>query len=258
MKIKGFLHIHSNFSDGELSLKEIKERAKKMKGSFVFLSDHLEFFDSSQKMKRFLEECEKLSEDDFLMIPGFEISPKNNFHILLYNINRPIPCALTVDNLKDFHVKENELLILAHGSSYFKKPLPEFLKRKIHGVEVWNARYDSLLAPNLNSFKYLDDSKIPLIGLDAHNALSFKNFYVQMEVEELKINYIIENLKKRNFKVGTRYMILDFKNLSFSFFQKFCFKIVNFSFFFLRGFLSFFGSKISYPLKLKRFFHKIF
>lgn len=83
------LHIHSKFSDGELSPEQIVKKAKKEKMAFLSLTDH----DSVRGVKRFLAACR---EKNIACLSGVEISTEyknKELHILGYNIdvkNKPL------------------------------------------------------------------------------------------------------------------------------------------------------------------------
>ena len=78
------LHIHSNYSDGKLSPKEIIDEAKKKKVKTIAIADH-------DTLDAYTEELFKYAKDnDIQLIPAVEISTKTNkvgIHILGYNID---------------------------------------------------------------------------------------------------------------------------------------------------------------------------
>jgi len=79
--IKIDLHLHSNFSDGTLSPRELVHKAKKFGVSILSLTDH----DTVSGVRDFMRECAKAG---LSCIPGVELSADAPFelHILGYRI----------------------------------------------------------------------------------------------------------------------------------------------------------------------------
>src|SRR5262245_34165832 len=86
--MKGVLHVHSVFSDGEESLDCLVETLRQAGMSFAAVSDHAEAFDDRQ-MEDYVRICEALSTESFLVIPGLEFALYGGaLHILGYGITR--------------------------------------------------------------------------------------------------------------------------------------------------------------------------
>src|SRR4051812_28074773 len=78
---KGAIHIHSRYSDGELTLPELRDVYRAEGCAFVAMTDHAESF-HAESLERYVAECAALSTPDFLMIPGLEFACLNRMHIL--------------------------------------------------------------------------------------------------------------------------------------------------------------------------------
>jgi hypothetical protein len=249
--MKGLIHIHSNYSDGELSLQEIKKEAKSLGADFVLMADHIEYFSSQKEVDKFVEECEKLSDNDFLMIPGLEISPKDSYHILVYNGRKFIK---TEDLIKG----RDQLIVLAHASHYSGR-LPEEIIKKLDGMEVWSAKYDSKHAPNIKSYSFLEKNNlIAMAGLDSHGKSSLNKLWVEIDINDLNVEKILSAFIDKKFIVNNGYKKFDI-NKPFSLSQKLCFLLINFLYFPIRTPLTFFSKMgIKYPKSLKKIFHKLF
>ena len=82
MTLKGIIHVHSNLSyDGQHSLEEIAQYAKKCGYGFVGMTEHSDTFDND-KMSDFVNECRRLSNSELLVIPGVEFTCENKLHLL--------------------------------------------------------------------------------------------------------------------------------------------------------------------------------
>ncbi len=227
MIAKGLIHIHSNYSDGELTLKEIKNRAQVLGMNFIFLADHLSLIEVEKNgFEEFKRECEALSGEKLLVIPGFEIETKENYHVLVYNGRISVKDGLSIRELFEIFSDQDVFLVLAHVSQISKKP-PQELLEKVDAIEVWNARYDSKYAPDMKSLKWIKGtSLVPFIGSDAHGILGLEKLWVEVEIERLEVKQIIDSLKKNKFKVTNNFTLINLKE-PFTFFQFFYFKMIN-------------------------------
>ena len=79
--LKGAIHIHSTYSDGELTLAELRDVMIASGCGFVCMTDHAEFSDDA-KLDAYVRECESLSDDQFRFIPGLEFTCDNRMHVL--------------------------------------------------------------------------------------------------------------------------------------------------------------------------------
>lgn len=78
------LHIHTNYSDGILSPKEVIDEAIKNKVSVISITDHDTIDSYNDELFRYAK------ENNILLIPGVEISTKTNkcgIHVLGYNFD---------------------------------------------------------------------------------------------------------------------------------------------------------------------------
>src|SRR3954470_19334674 len=149
--MKGVLHVHSVFSDGEESLDRLVERFNLSGMRFAAVSDHAEVFDEA-RMKDYVSLCASLSDSSFLVIPGLEFALHGgNIHILGYGITKRVRFK-SMEQLVDGIHDAGGIAVLAHppeGSTNMIGPI----KGKLDGVEVWNSRYDGIHTPRADSFQ---------------------------------------------------------------------------------------------------------
>ncbi len=259
MRIKGFIHIHSNWSDGELSLLDIKKKAQKMGMSFVLLSDHSSWIGSQEKLDEFKRECKRLSNEKFLMIPGFEVESREGYHILIYNGDIFIEDGVEYNDIFNiFSNRKDVFLVLAHASQLLEKPDIDFLK-KIDAVEVWNAKYDSKFAPCLRVLNWIKNKDIiPIAGTDAHSLFTLTKLWIEIEIESLEIKEIINSLLYNQFKISNGLISINLKE-NFNLPLLAYWRIVNL---FYPASRKFFVSLVRKGLKppkfLEKFFHKVY
>ena len=110
--LKGAIHIHSTYSDGEFTLAQLREVYAALGCDFVCMTDHAEYFDAA-KNKSYIDECRSLSDDRFRFITGLEYTCDNRMHVLAYGVTSPVT---TTDPQKVIrHIKnEGGISVIAH------------------------------------------------------------------------------------------------------------------------------------------------
>lgn len=157
MSQTGIIHVHSRFShDGQHTLEEIVLLAKRRGYDFVGLTEHAESFDA-EKMASLVQECQRLSTAELLLIPGVEFACGPDLHILGLGIQR-FTNLLDPVAVARFVRAQGGLAIIAHpGRSHFT--IPAGLETHVDGIEVWNARYDGRFVPDVRTIAFWDNLK---------------------------------------------------------------------------------------------------
>lgn len=201
---RGVLHVHSIFSDGEDSLDQLVEIFRQSGMSFAAVSDHAEVFDE-QRMEQYVQLCESLSDDRFLVIPGLEFALHGgNIHILGYGITRRVR-FVSMEQLVDGIHGQGGIAVLAHppaGSTNVIGPI----KAKLDGIEVWNGRYDGIYAPRAESFQLLHRVRLHNVkaaaycGIDLHKRRQMrKPLYVEVDIDTLQRGAVLHALRAGHF-----------------------------------------------------------
>jgi len=218
--MRGVLHVHSQFSDGEESLERIVQTFIDAGMSFIAVSDHAEVFDE-ERMRQYVAICDSLSGPYFLVIPGLEFALKGgSIHILGYGITTRVR-AKDMEELVDGIHAAGGIAVFAHppqGGINMITPI----KGKLDGVEVWNGRYDGS-APRADSFQLLrriraaNPRAAAYCGVDLHKmAQARKPVYVDVEAERLEHGAVLSALRAGSFTVhGNTLAIPSSGNLSF-------------------------------------------
>jgi len=204
--MRGVLHVHSVFSDGEEKLERIVDTLRQAGMKFIGVSDHAEVFDD-QRMQSYVALCESLSTPDFLIIPGLEFAFKGgSIHILGYGITRRIRAA-TMEQLVDGIHEAGGIAVLAHPPVGSINMIGS-IKAKLDGIEVWNARYDGVVAPRADSFQLLrrirlsNEKASAFCGIDLHQlAQARKPVYINIEAEALERGAILSALRDGRFSL---------------------------------------------------------
>ncbi len=95
-------HVHSILSDGSLTIAEIVQRYKRYKYKGVAITDHVDFSNIEFVLKSLKKFCENFKDEDFILIPGVEIT-----HVKPDKIDRIIRIAR----------KNGAKLVIVHGET---------------------------------------------------------------------------------------------------------------------------------------------
>jgi predicted metal-dependent phosphoesterase TrpH len=204
--MRGVLHVHSRFSDGEELLERVAQTFRDAGMNFVAMSDHAEVFDA-QRMQEYVDICDALSSNQFAVIPGLEFAFKGgSIHILGYGITHRV-AALSMEQLVDGIHEEGGIAVLAHpptGSINMIGPI----KGKLDGIEVWNGRYDGTVAPRAESFQLLRRVRMSNLkvaaygGIDLHSiGQARKPVYHEVDTEVIQRGHILDALRTARFTV---------------------------------------------------------
>lgn len=185
------LHIHSKYSDdGKGSPEEIIKVVKKKGLNGLAITDH-------NTVKGGLEGL-KHSSEDFLVIPGVEISTSDG-HILALNVKENIPKGLTASETVDKILDLNGIPIVPHlfrNMSGIKENKLKLLKEKINAIEIFNSC--SLPQSNLKTAKVAKKYNLGGTGgSDSHIPKYAGEAYTLVDTTDLSLDSIISFIEKR-------------------------------------------------------------
>jgi predicted metal-dependent phosphoesterase TrpH len=202
--MRGVLHVHSQFSDGEESLERIVQTFKDAGMAFIAVSDHAEVFDE-QRMQEYVAICDSLSSNNFLVIPGLEFALKGgSIHILGYGITKRVRASSMEQLVSGIH-EGGGIAVLAHPPVGSINMIGT-IKGELDGIEVWNGRYDGTVAPRAESFQLLRRVRmsnlkaVAYCGVDFHKiGQARKPVYVEVESNALERREILNLLRAGRF-----------------------------------------------------------
>ena len=202
--MRGVLHVHSQFSDGEESLERIVQTFRDAGMAFIAVSDHAEVFDE-QRMQEYVAICDSLSNNNFLVIPGLEFALKGgSIHILGYGITKRVR-ASTMEQLVGGIHEAGGIAVLAHPPVGSINMIGT-IKGELDGIEVWNGRYDGTVAPRAESFQLLRRVRMSNLKVAAYCGVDFhkigqarKPVYVEIESNALRRREILSLLRAGRF-----------------------------------------------------------
>jgi hypothetical protein len=180
--LRGAIHIHSTYSDGELTLSELKDVYQAAGCSFLAMTDHAEAFGAEQ-LERYVAECRALSDETFTFVAGLEFACLNRMHVLGLGVTT---LATSREPQEVFaHIERKDgISVIAHPlDTAF--PWIESFQKLPSGIEVWNSKYDGRYAPRVATFDLLSrlKQKRPdlraFFGQDLHWRRQFKGLFVE-------------------------------------------------------------------------------
>lgn len=169
--IKGAMHVHSTYSDGDFKLDELRAIFLDQGCHFVCVTDHAEYFDQSS-IRDYLDDLQRCSDQEFCFVMGLEYGCDRNMHILGYG-------ASATSDTKDpqaviRHIRsQGAIPVIAHPKDEFFPWIQQF-ETLPDGIEVWNSKYDGRYAPRPGTFALLQSlrTRVPemraFYGQDLH------------------------------------------------------------------------------------------
>lgn len=200
--MRGVLHVHSAFSDGELTLAELRHAYVQLGYRFACLTDHAEQLDDA-RVARYRAECARLSDERFLFVPGLEYECPERLHILglgtttLHHTRVP-------EEVIDAIEHEGALSIVAHPQTQAFARI-EALARTATGIEVWNSKYDGRYAPRTETFALVrrlrerDPRVRAFFGQDLHFHRQYMGLHVELQGATLDGAAILDALRGGRF-----------------------------------------------------------
>jgi hypothetical protein len=164
--VKGALHIHSVYSDGEFTLAELRELYLDTGCRFACVTDHADAFDGdAAKLEAYRRECDARSDERFRFIAGLEYSCRDRMHILGYGVTAPIASTDPVTVIR--HIQAHGgVAVIAHPKETAFASIEAF-EPEPDGIEVWNSKYDGRYAPRPATFAMLARVKARHAGVRA-------------------------------------------------------------------------------------------
>jgi hypothetical protein len=203
LMLKGALHIHSTYSDGEFTLAELREIFLAGGCSFVCMTDHAEYFDE-RKLKAYSEDCQSLSDEKLRFVVGLEYRCEKEMHILGYG-------AAVLAKSQDpqtviRHIDaQGAISVIAHPKNEFFSWIENF-ETLPQGIETWNSKYDGRYAPRPETFALLrrlvlrQPNTHAFYGQDLHWTKQFRGLFVELDGCSAQPAEILRALSEGNFE----------------------------------------------------------
>lgn len=204
--MKGVLHAHTTFSDGEFSLPELRRMYARLGYSFVCLTDHAEYFDE-RKADRYRDAIESLSDESFRFIPGLEYECPDRMHILGIGVTALIQTREPQEVIRAVE-EAGGISVVAHPRTEDFGRI-EALEHPPTGIEVWNSKYDGRYAPRSETFDLVRRIRArhvhvrAVYGQDLHFRNQYNGLHVEVSGVELSQASIIAALREGRYRGRT-------------------------------------------------------
>ena len=144
-----FLHNHSTWTDGHLSLNTIARLGEHLGASAAVMSEH-DFDFTPTKVGDYVQACREASTVSGDIIPGIEYSsPDDDIHVVTMGTSRFHGARRDLPETLSSVRQEGGAAVLAHprGRDSFNK-ISQDLVDVLDGIEIWNRKVDGLLPVN--------------------------------------------------------------------------------------------------------------
>jgi len=203
---KGALHIHSTYSDGELTLTELRVLFVQAGCRFACVTDHADFFDA-EKLRAYVDECHACSDETFRLIPGLEYSCVDRMHVLGYGTTARI--ASTDPQVVIRRIRESGgVSAIAHPKDDAFAWIRTFDELP-NGIETWNTKYDGRYAPRSATFGLLAELKrrqsdmTAFYGQDLHWRRQYRGLFVEIAGDTTERDAVLDALRRGDY-VGVK------------------------------------------------------
>jgi hypothetical protein len=184
--LKGVLHCHSTYSDGDFTLAELREIFVREGCRFLCVTDHAEYFDA-RKLADYRSECEQRSDDRFRLVAGLEYRCANGMHILGFGTTSPIVSTDPQEVIRQIGL-DGGVAVIAHPKDDAFAWI-ESCDVLPNGIETWNSKYDGRYAPRPGTFALLARLKArrpgmtAFFGQDLHWRHQYRGLFTMVECE---------------------------------------------------------------------------
>lgn len=197
--LKGAIHIHSTYSDGEFSLRQLRQIFLHTGCSFALVTDHAEAFDS-ESLNHYVTDCESLSDEQFLFIPGLEYECEQRMHILSYGSTPLFETRAPEEVIRKIE-EHGGVSVIAHPKNTMFGQIASFSTLP-QGIEVWNTKYDGQYAPRPATFRLLarlqqrQPTLLAFYGLDLHWKRQYRGMFNWLRIGTLKRDDILDAFRR--------------------------------------------------------------
>lgn len=184
--LRGALHVHSTYSDGELTLAELRQVYLSQGCSFVCITDHAEYF-NDESIRQYSHELAVNSDTNLCFIPGLEYRCEREMHILGYGAT-VLASTKEPESIIRHIDAQGAISVIAHPKDEFF-PWIEGFQTLPKGIETWNTKYDGRYAPRPGTFALLQRlrQRSPQMhafyGQDQHWRKQFRGLCIAVECD---------------------------------------------------------------------------
>ena len=202
LTLRAAMHVHSTWSDGEMPLRDVRDRFVADGCQLVCMADHADTFDND-KLAAYVAECRALSDTRVRVLPGLEFSCAGRMHIVGYGITALVDSAdpaVVIDHVR----RTGGVSVIAHPAPEHLGQIPAFPVLS-DGIEAWNTKYDGSAAPRPAVFELIgmlrkrEPHLLAFYGLDYHWKQQFRGMLVDVTLEGPDEQAVLDALRRGRF-----------------------------------------------------------
>ena len=204
--IKAAFHVHSTYSDGEFTIAELREKFLLAGCAVIGMADHADAFDAD-KIRQYVAECERLSDERLLVMPGLEFGCVQRMHIVGYGVTALIDSSDPATVIA--HIRAHRgVAVIAHPPGPLFEVI-EHLEILPDGIEGWNSKYDGRYAPRPVTFELIARLQVSQPGLrafygqDLHWRTQYAGLFILLDVPTAERTMVLEALRGGAFEGST-------------------------------------------------------
>ncbi len=196
--LKGTLHIHSTYSDGEFTLLQLREIYLSSGFRFAFVTDHAESFNPIT-LNAYLDECANLSDESFQFVPGLEFECEQKMHILGYGMGKLLDTKAPEEAIRAIRASGG-IAVIAHPKDEAFAWIESF-RELPDGIEAWNTKYDGQFAPRPETFRLIGRLRerrpdlLAFYGQDLHWKRQYRGIFIELNCRSAKCEHLIQALR---------------------------------------------------------------
>jgi len=202
--IEGILHAHSEYSyDAKVPLEVLKAAFLKEGFRFACMTEHTDDL-SPEAAQAFIHACERLSDENFTFLPGFEM-PYLNTHILLLGVHHYTFDQHDLRGSLERATAQGARAVIAHPyRNGFR--VDDVMHTYCIGAEVWNSQYDGKQFPRpwaISWFRKLrkhHSNFYAFGGMDLHRLSHLGGPRLRIDSDDLQEDAILSALSAGHFR----------------------------------------------------------
>lgn len=197
---RGIIHCHSRFShDGQHSLAELCQAFKEQGFQFAALTEHSAGI-SKEVYAEFVAQCEELSSEDFVLVPGLEILCTDGIEIAGIGLEEIVEPG-NPDHVVAAIRQAGGFSIWVHPKKRGPLPAKPYAS---HAIELLNGKEDGTVAPDLTLLRRIIRWRrrydfFVVMGLDLHVLGAPLNIWTECRVPHLSPSALVNALLLGNF-----------------------------------------------------------
>ena len=203
MVLRGFVHIHSDIQEGQLTISELAELHRRRGYDFICITDHTDEL-TAERYRESSALCHSLSDERFLCLYGVEGATRSGPHLMAISPGEFVPLAeLEFQDAVEAVQESGGVAVLAHPK---RDEVTQIGGAPLDGIEVWNGTRDGW-GPNSDLLRVLlampeaGRTMVGFGGPDAHSASQLFKVETLLDTDEATVASVLDCLRSGRFSL---------------------------------------------------------